>query len=243
MQVMLTELTNGSCPYLENRTWITQAFRAQRLSGRLYEQLILQGWRRSGEVFYRNACRECSSCIALRVPAAAFSPTKSQRRITRRNRDLSVTVEQPRYTDEAYELYTEYQRRHHGRVQQDPDTAFEEFLCRSPVPSAMMLYRLAGVLVGVGWIDLLPDSISSVYFAFHPDYAARSLGTYSVLREAELAAQYRKRYLHLGFYVPGSPKMAYKARFGPNELLLNGAWQSNSIGTAGAAVDGISRRE
>ena len=227
MQVMLTELTNGSCPYLEQRTWITQAFRARRLSGELYEQLVLQGWRRSGEVFYRNACRGCSACIPLRLPTATFSPTKSQRRVARRNRDLTVALEAPRYTEEAYELYSEYQRRHHGRTQQDPETAFEEFLCRAPVPSAMMSYRLAGRLVGVGWVDLLPDSVSSVYFAFHPDYAERSLGTYSVLCEAELAAQRRNRYLHLGFYVAGSPKMAYKARFGPNELLLDGVWQAS----------------
>jgi arginine-tRNA-protein transferase len=31
-------------------------------------------------------------------------------------------------------------------------------------------------------------------------------------------------YLYLGYWIEHSPKMAYKAKFMPNELLLNGNW-------------------
>jgi len=89
----------------------------------------------------------------------------------------------------------------------------------------MMRYSVKGKLVGVSWLDYLPNSLSSVYFAFEPEEAKRSLGTFSVLKEIEIARMSGREFYYLGFYVPGSPKMSYKGRFKPHELLLDGQWR------------------
>ncbi len=227
MQVTLVQIDNGACPYLTNRTWVSKAFQASELAPELYEKLIDNGWRRSGTVFYRNACPGCDLCIPLRVPVDCFRPSKSQRRVMRRNSDLTVTVEELRYRDDVFELYRAYKQHQHESSDDSSEAAFVEFLCRSPVPTLMMLYHLENKLVGTGWVDLLPSSVSSVYFAFHPEAAARSLGTYSITQEIAYARANGRPYLHLGFCVPGSRKMEYKARFHPNEALIDGAWQRN----------------
>jgi hypothetical protein len=46
-----------------------------------------------------------------------------------------------------------------------------------------MEYRLNGVLIAVGVIDLLPSYVSSVYMFYDPDYRFLNLGTYAMLRE------------------------------------------------------------
>lgn len=45
-----------------------------------------------------------------------------------------------------------------------------------------MLYRIDGKLIAVGVLDVLPESISSVYFFYDPEYEFLNLGTYSALR-------------------------------------------------------------
>lgn len=43
-------------------------------------------------------------------------------------------------------------------------------------------YWLDDKLIAVGVIDILPGSVSSVYFFYDPDYNFLSLGTYGSLR-------------------------------------------------------------
>ena len=90
----------------------------------------------------------------------------------------------------------------------------------------MMEYRLQGVLVGVGWLDLLANSVSSVYFAFDPTHDRRSLGTFSIMKEIELCRELGLPHLHLGFWVENCQAMSYKNRFQPYQLLVNGRWVS-----------------
>lgn len=85
--------------------------------------------------------------------------------------------------------------------------------------SALVEYRSSsGLLEGLGFIDILPSGYSSVYFIFDPDSSSRSLGYYSVLREAFLALESGRKWYYLGFWVPDSKKMDYKADFSPFQI-------------------------
>lgn len=48
-----------------------------------------------------------------------------------------------------------------------------------------MKYYLENQLIAVGVVDLLPQSVSSVYFFYDPDYKKYSLGVYGVLSEID----------------------------------------------------------
>ena len=84
--------------------------------------------------------------------------------------------------------------------------------------------RGVGSLVGVCLTDQMSDGLSMVYSFFDPQEAYRSPGTYMILDHIERARKMGLPYLYLGYWVDGSKKMDYKARFLPQERLLPTGW-------------------
>jgi arginine-tRNA-protein transferase len=80
-------------------------------------------------------------------------------------------------------------------------------------------------LVGACLTDRLSDGLSAVYSFFLPELDRRSLGTYTILWLVERARSLGLPYVYLGYWVPESRKMAYKARFRPAEVLTGGTWR------------------
>lgn len=229
MEIRARETDYGPCPYLPGRWWRVEEFAARRFEAADYEALLAEGWRRSGPVFYRDTCPGCRLCTPLRLDAGRFRPSASQRRLLRVNADLTARLCAPSFTEERYVLYRRYVRFKHGDEEGSEEVArasYASFLLEGPLgTSAIAEYRDGdGRLVATGYVDILPQGLSSVYFAFDPDEARRSLGTWSVLRELDLAVGLGKRYYYLGFWVPGAAKMDYKARFTPFELARAGGW-------------------
>lgn len=79
-------------------------------------------------------------------------------------------------------------------------------------------YRLRGHLVGVGYVDPLPHSLSAIYFFHDPNVRERSLGTFNVMSVLESARQRGLEFVYLGYFVEGCRSLEYKARFTPNEV-------------------------
>ena len=88
----------------------------------------------------------------------------------------------------------------------------------------MMEIRLKGELVAAGLVDILNDGLSAIYTYYSPRLSKRSLGTFSILAELMLARELGLPYLYLGYWIKDSPKMAYKDRYQPLELLRDGEW-------------------
>jgi arginine-tRNA-protein transferase len=64
-----------------------------------------------------------------------------------------------------------------------------------------------------------------VYSFFEPDLHARSLGAYMILDHIEIARAAGLPYVYLGYWVPGSSKMDYKALYRPFEVHQNDVWR------------------
>jgi len=214
-----------ACPYLPGRLACEEGFAARVFPSTLYKDFMDHGFRRGGYLFYRPACERCSECRPLRVPIAGFMATKSQRRVYRKNADLSVTMDTPKYSRDKYRMYRDYLASHHGSLRPDDPGEFSRFLYSSPLETVEFVYRLEGRLVAVGIADIGEQYLSSVYVFFDPDFSPRSLGTFSALHEMRVCAERSIPYYYLGYYVAGSRSMHYKARFIPHEILsLDGEW-------------------
>jgi leucyl-tRNA---protein transferase len=96
----------------------------------------------------------------------------------------------------------------------------------NPFPTEEWCYYIGERLVGVGYVDVLPEGLSAIYFYYDPAERQRSLGTYNVLAILEAARQRQLPHVYLGYYVAGYRSLEYKARFRPNEVLgRDGVWQ------------------
>jgi arginyl-tRNA--protein-N-Asp/Glu arginylyltransferase len=82
----------------------------------------------------------------------------------------------------------------------------------------------AASLAGAVLCDRLSDGLSLVYSFYDPELQDRSLGTHIILDHLAYAKSLRLPYVYLGYWIEGSRKMAYKARFLPQERLTRQGW-------------------
>jgi leucyl-tRNA---protein transferase len=193
----------------------------------LYGDMLALGFRRSGSNVYRPRCAACSACTPLRIPVGRFRPNCSQRRCGERNADLVWQEAQAGYSEERFALYGRYLAARHrdGGMDQPARDEFEQFLMAPWSPTRFLEARLDGRLLAVAVTDVLDNALSAVYTFYEPEAAVRGLGTAAVLHQLDLAVATGREWLYLGFWLEGHPKMAYKARFGPAEILRAGRWQ------------------
>eukprot|EP01032_Pedospumella_encystans_P013282 gene13282-15301_t len=159
------------------------------------------------------------------VPSDAQSaPTTPS---SRGQRKLTVDLEPSSFSAEKFELYKRYQVDvHHDKPDEITEQGFRRFLVDSPLKdnnpqygSFHQLYRLNGVLIAVGVVDLLPLGLSSVYMFYDNNYKHLSLGKYTALREIEYCKTKALEYYFMGFYIHTCEKMRYKGEYKPSELL------------------------
>jgi len=226
------------CPYLDGRQErkLFTALHGEHAST-LNDALSKQGFRRSQNVLYRPSCAECSACLSARIRVNDFVPTKSQRRIMRRNKELKREATSPWAAEEQYELFRQYlDSRHAQGGMADMDIfEFAAMIEETPIRSRVVEYSAPSHeggtkrdLAAVCLTDVLDDGLSMVYSFYDPDRHKDSLGTYVILDHIRIAQEAGLPYVYLGYWVPGSPKMDYKARFAPVEIFNAGKWQELS---------------
>lgn len=219
------------CPYLSGRMErkLFTALQGDQ-AGILNDSLSKQGFRRSQNVLYRPSCADCTACLSARIRVEDFAPSRSQRRTLNRNADLRRDATSPWATEDQYALFRKYlDSRHADGGMADMDIfEFAAMIEETPVRSRLIEYSDSGEdgreLVAVCLTDVLDDGLSMVYSFYDPDRPRQSLGTQIILDHVQIAREAGLPYVYLGYWVPGSPKMGYKAGFSALEIYKNGAW-------------------
>ena len=217
------------CSYLPDRLARSQvAAPSFLITAAAYSELVRRGFRRSGTFTYRPRCDACRACVPVRVAAAAFVPSRTQRRSWQRHQNLSATLHELHDHEEYFALYQRYQKARHpaGEMENDSREQYRNFLLQSHVDSMLVEFREHGILRMVSIIDILEDGLSSVYTFYEPDVAQTSFGTYNILWQIDLCRKLQLDYLYLGYWIGASAKMAYKANFRPLQELLDGEWKT-----------------
>lgn len=228
----------SACPYLpgkEERKVFTHI--VGRRGRELNEILTQGGFRRSQTIAYRPACETCRACVSVRVLVNEFDLSGNMRRVLKRNTDLIGNALTNRPTSEQYSLFRRYVDLRHadGGMADMSVLDYSMMVEDSHVDTHLIEYRRRGIdsgitgkgegdLIAVALTDVMSDGLSMVYSFYDPDLQDRSLGTFMILDHIRRAQAMGLPYLYLGYWVDGSKKMDYKARFKPQERLLTQGW-------------------
>jgi arginine-tRNA-protein transferase len=216
------------CSYLPGRTAVTVFVDPlARMNVARYGWLVERGFRRSGEHVYMPYCPGCDACVPARIPVADFKPNRSQRRIFRRNSDLSVRRVPTAFVDEHYRLYQRYvSARHAGSSMENygPEH-YTSFLACDWGESYLYEFRDASRLVAVASVDHLESGLSAVYTFFDPELSQRGLGVYAVLWQVETARRMGLPFVYLGYWIAACENMRYKANFQPLQIYRGDHWE------------------
>lgn len=213
------------CPYLPDRLAQLEIRVQLEVSPGELEAMLERGWRRFGAVYFRPACVGCGECVTLRIDAAAFRPTKSQRRAVKNAAHLRRVVGAPQADEERLDLYRRWHAQREVARGWDaspvdaqrygfdfafPHPAVREVAFRDPDNDR---------LLGIGICDETPRALSAAYFFWDPERAPPSLGVAHVVRLVDDARAKELPHVYLGYRVLGCPSLVYKGRYGPHELL------------------------
>ncbi|MFG1496528.1 arginyltransferase [Saccharospirillum sp. HFRX-1] len=196
----------------------------------LYEQLMHLGFRRSGQHLYRPDCENCGACLPSRVRVDAFDWKRRFRRILKRNNDLTLRRLPCRFNEAHYQLYERYlsERHYDGDMYPPTRDSYRDFLVSRPDLGFILEIRHGERLLAVAFTDLLQTGLSATYTFFDCDEDKRSLGTFAILSQIQLCRELKLPFLYLGYWVPGSAQMQYKADFRPLDILINRQWRTLS---------------
>ncbi len=223
------------CPYLDNRKErkLFTALQGEN-SELLNNALSKQGFRRSQNVLYRPSCAECSACLSARIRVADFVPSKSQKRVLKRNENLVHRSTSPWAREEQFALFRRYLDSRHmtGGMAEMDIFEFAAMVEETPIKTRLIEFHdpqaelESEVLKAVCLTDILDDGLSMVYSFFEPELTKQSLGTFIILAHIELAREAGLPYVYLGYWVPNSQKMGYKSNFSALEVFVDGAWEA-----------------
>ena len=222
------------CPYLPGRQErkVFTELRGDQASD-LNDALGRIGFRRSQSVAYRPSCAGCTACVSVRVVTADFVPNATQRRQVKRNADLEVSACRPWATDEQFQLLRRYLASRHpgGGMAEMDEGDYADMVEHSPVNSFIVEYREPslhgerGKLVGACLTDQQADGLSMICSFFDADNEQRrGLGSQIIMDHILRARSVGLPYVYLGYWVKGSPRMDYKIRYRPIEVLGPKGW-------------------
>ncbi|MGI9425086.1 MAG: arginyltransferase [Hyphomicrobiaceae bacterium] len=204
----------------------------------LIDNLLKGGFRRSQNIAYMPYCEGCQACVSVRVLVDEVELSKSQKRILKRNVDVSATRVPARPTAEQFRLFRDYVDARHSDGGMADMTVLDYAMMveDSIVDTSIIEYRKRpenrlddvapeGPLLAAALSDRLSDGVSMVYSFYDIDRTERSLGTHMILEHIEYTRSLGLPYLYLGYWIAGSRKMNYKTKFVPQEHLGPNGWE------------------
>ena len=215
------------CSYLNRNNAQTLFFDPRQIiTSETYQALTDQGFRRSGSHLYRPHCGACNACIPTRVPVAQFKTSRSQRRVLKRNQDITVRIEEATFSQRHYHLYERYISLRHADGDMFPasEDQFRSFLLSPWSDCLFVSLYLEERLLSVAVTDRQLHGLSAIYTFFEPNEDHRSLGVLSILKQIEFCQELSLPFLYLGYWIKDCQKMSYKTAYRPTQLYVNNNW-------------------
>lgn len=199
-----------------------------KVNASLYSQLNYMGFRRSGKFIYKPNCANCSACQSCRVAVNDFSPSRSQKRIIKRNQHLHTKQLSTEEAKLAYPLYEKYINTRHqdGDMYPANEDQYTSFLLETLESTCFVGFYDADELVCVAIIDFVASGLSALYTFFEPSLTKNAFGVNAILWQIEECKRRNFKHLYLGYLIEDCDKMNYKKLYQPLEVRIKDRWQA-----------------
>ncbi len=212
------------CPYGLEREAVYHQAMFTSIGDDTLGMFFARGYRRNGNCIYSMRCPGCRACVPIRLRPEQFRPNRNQRRVMKRNRDVTAGVAPLRMTDENLFLLEKYLRARFPESTSRAEEYYSGFFISAVSRCFEIRYRVDEKLLGVAIVDGSDKWLNAVYFYFDPDEARRSPGTLNILNLIRFCRRHSVEYLYLGYWIEPVRSMRYKAAFKPHELFRGGRW-------------------
>jgi len=219
------------CPYgLEQLAVYHQAMFTS-IGDETLGMFFAHGYRRNGNCIYSMRCPACRACVPIRLKPEGFVPNRSQRRVMKKNRDVTAGIAPLRMSRENLALLDRYLQARFPEGKSTGEEYYAGFFISAISRCFEIRYRVGDRLVGVAIVDGAENWLNAVYFYFDPDQSWRSPGILNILNLINFCRRHSIEHLYLGYCIEQVQAMRYKSSFRPHELLQDGRWEK--VGRAG----------
>jgi arginine-tRNA-protein transferase len=197
----------------------TEKYFLPSISGNELDAYLEKAWYRMGQaiftchfLFFDN---NLFSPVWTRLPLEGYQFRKNLRKLIRKNQQRFRTVVRRAEIDEEKEqLFQQYRIRFNGQM----SPTLRHNLLDDKDFNIYNTYEVAVYdetrLVAFSFFDAGNKSLASIKGVYDPEYAAWSLGFYSMLLEIQFGLEQGYAYYYPGYIVPGNPRFDYKLRMG-----------------------------
>jgi arginine-tRNA-protein transferase len=147
-----------------------------------------------------------------------FKFTKNLRRVLNKNKDLKTVIRPLRITPEKSDLHDTYNFRRHGEMPKKSLLEIYKYLSNYDSKKMELCIFKGKKLVACSFFEAGTSCLYGNSAFWDLDEKERSLGTLTILLEAQYALSRRMFYYYLGHFYAQNPAYHYKARFKGLEL-------------------------
>lgn len=196
---------------------INEEFYSYEVLPNQLDLLLAQGWRHFGTHFYRYNLGFLNGdfrfVIPLRIRLADFKPSKSKRRVLRKNQDLQTVIRPIEIDNEKHALFEHHKVRFDHGIPNSIYSFLDNDAANTPCEALEFCVYDKDKLLAVSFLDIGEKSVSSIYAMFEPTITKRSLGIYTMLLEIQYAIENDKTFYYQGYAYEGESFYDYKKQF------------------------------
>ncbi|MEQ1745855.1 MAG: arginine-tRNA-protein transferase [Saprospiraceae bacterium] len=201
------------------------------LAPRVLDTLLADGWRLLGYSVIRHNFAVCRGHICRTIPLRirldnGLDFSKSQRRVLRRNANLQLRWAPIEITPEKKDLFLSHAKRFNDRQPMSIHSFLHPEADRVPVTGLELTVFDNSRLIACSYIHIGEHALSGTYCFFDPEYARKSLGTFTMLLELKVALEMGKRYYYHGYCYDVPSEFDYKLNLNNLEAMdwRTGQW-------------------
>jgi len=196
---------------------INEYFFCDKVNPELMDLLWSKGWRHFGSYFFRyeklSSKNNKYTVTPLRIELAKFQYSQSQKRVLRKNKDLTVIMRDAFIDKEKEDLFFAHRVRFKENI---PDSIYT-FLSHNPAKIPCNTQEICllqdNKLIAASFLDVGHLATSSIYTIFDPNEEKRSLGIFIILLSIDYSIKTGRQYYYPGYAYKEPSHYDYKKKF------------------------------